>query len=97
MAYSLDLRNRVVKYVLNGGKKSEASKIFNISYWCKRTDLSPSKPTGRPRKLNWDKLEEDIQKNPNKMLKERAKEFGVWINSIWYAKKKMRITVKKNS
>ena len=102
MAYSLDLREKVVNYVKSGGKKCDAAKIFDISSWCvndwcKKDNLEPGKPTGRPRKVDWKKLEKDINDFPDKRLKDRAQEFGVWINSIWHAKKKMNITHKKNS
>jgi putative transposase len=48
MAYSLDLRERVVGYVKAGGKVSEAAKIYKIGRasihrWLKRVDLSPTK------------------------------------------------------
>ena len=101
MAYSLDLRERVVAYVNAGGKKSTASELFKVSKWCvndwcKRSDLSPQKGTGRPRKFDWDALKKDIQKNPDKLLKERAQEFGVHINAIWNACQLMGFSHKKN-
>ena len=101
MAYSLDLRTRVVSYVKDGGKKSTASKLFKVSIWCvndwcKRADLSPIKATGRPRKFDWDKLQQDIQENPDKLLKERAKTFGEHINAIWNACQVMGFSHKKN-
>ncbi|MBD2638546.1 helix-turn-helix domain-containing protein, partial [Synechocystis sp. FACHB-908] len=46
MAYSLDLRQRVVAYIEAGGKITEASKIYKIGKasiyrWLNRVDLSP--------------------------------------------------------
>jgi len=38
----------------------------------------------------------DVQKNPDSLLRERAKRFGVSINAIWYALKQMKLSVKKN-
>jgi transposase len=46
--------------------------------------------------MDWDALERDIKKNPDKLLRERASELGVWTNAIWYACQKMRITHKKS-
>ena len=46
--------------------------------------LEPIKPSGRPRKIDWEALRADIQKHPDKLLRERAKEFVVHINAIWY-------------
>ena len=101
MAYSLDLRCRVVNYVGKGGKKSDASRLFSISLWCvndwcNRKVLEAQRPKGRPRKLDWEALKSDIEKHPDKLLRERAKEFGVWPNSIWYACRCLGVTHKKN-
>lgn len=100
MAYSLDLRQRVVDFVLSGGSKTEASRRYQISLWCvndwcSRKSLEPIKPSGRPREMDWSALQQDIQKNPDKLLRERAEEFGVWTNAIWYACGQMKVTRKK--
>jgi len=84
MSYSLDLRHRVVLYVKDGGTKISASCHFKVSLWCvndwcKRDTLEPIKPSGHPRKIDWGALALDIQKHPDKVLRERAKEFGVRI------------------
>jgi len=102
VAYSLDLRKRVVDFVSSGGSKSEASRRYEVSLWCvkdwcSRASLEPIKPPGRPRQIDWITLKQDIQNNPDKLLRERADELGVWINSIWYACKQMNITHKKNT
>lgn len=102
MSYSLDLRNRVVEFVRRGGSKREAAKFFSVSRWCvydwcRRADLTPISPPGRPRnKLDWEALKKDIQEKPDKLLRERAKEHNVRINAIWYACKQMKISHKKN-
>ena len=67
MSYSLDLRHRVVLYVKDGGTKISASRHFKVSLWCvndwcKRDNLVPIKPYGRPRKIDWDALATDIAK-----------------------------------
>jgi len=102
MSYSLDLRKRTVAYVQNGGTKISASYHFKVSLWCvndwcKRDTLVPIKPSGRPRKIDWDALATDIRMHPDKLLRERAKEFGVRINAIWYVCQKLKITHKKNT
>ena len=55
------------------------------------------KSSGRPRKIDWNALAVDIQKHPDKLLRERAKEFGVRINVIWYVCQKLKISHKKNA
>lgn len=103
MAYSIDLRQRVVNFVRSGGKRIDASKRFLVSLWsvddwCKRKDLKPIAPPGRPRKnLDWEGLRKDIECHPDKLLRERAQENGVRINAIWYATRQMKISHKKNA
>lgn len=100
MSYSYDLRERVVSYVRNGGSKASAQRHFKVSLWCvndwcSREDLTPRKPPGRPRKIDWDALAKDIADNPDKLLRERAKALNVWTNAIWYACQQMKISHKK--
>ena len=88
MSHSLDLRKRVVEYVKDGGSKESAAKLFKVSRWCvydwcKRKDLRPQSPPGRTRKMDWEALREDVKLHPDKLLRERAVEFGVHINAIW--------------
>lgn len=102
MTYSLDLRQRVVKFVENGGSKAEASRRYEVSRWCvqdwcQRPNLAPKKVKRRSRKLDWEALRRDVQENPDALLRERAEHFGVHINAIWYALKEMEQTYKKNA
>ncbi len=75
MSYSIDLKKRVVNFVRAGGSKAEACRRFSISkwcidQWCKRDDLAPISPPGRPRKnLDWKTLRKDIMEKPDKALK----------------------------
>ena len=55
-------------------------------------DLTPIKSSGRPRKLDWGALAKDIEENPDKLLRERAKELNVWTNAVWYASKQIKIS-----
>ena len=100
MSYSMDLRQRVVNHVRSRGYKIEASRIYKVGLWCvndscKRADLSPKSPPGRPRKIDWQELEPDIQANPDKLLRTPTHELGVWPNAIWYDCRQMKITYKK--
>lgn len=100
MSYSLDLRKKVVNYVENGGSITAAAEHYQISRttiyrWFKRENLAPNKTEYRQRKLDKKALEKDVKENPESRLIDRAKKFGVTINAIYYALKKMKITRKK--
>ena len=100
MSYSLDLRQRVVSFVQQGGSKAEAARRFQVSLWCvfdwiKRNDLQPCPALRRRRKLDWNALKAHVQAYPDALLRERAAHFGVHHNAIWYALGQMKISYKK--
>jgi putative transposase len=100
MAYSLDLRKKVVDYVENGGSITKAAKLFKVGRatiyrWLGREDLQATKVKRRQRKLDWKALEKDVRENPDARLIDRAKKFGVRPSAISYALKEMEITRKK--
>ena len=100
MAYSADLRKRVMEFVEQGGTKSEAVRLCKVSRWCvnkwcKNKNLTPNYPKRRNRKLHWHLLKEDVLKNPDALLRERAVKFGVHPHAIWYAMKEMKLSRKK--
>lgn len=103
MAYSLDLRKRVVAFVKAGGSKSAAHRQFNVSLWCvnnwvaRETLETTYSRHGRPRKIDLEELRQHIIDYPDMILRERAAHFGVYINSIWYACQILKITRKKNA
>lgn len=102
MPYSLDLRKRVIEFIEKGGSVSKAAKNYQVSRatiyrWQGREDLKPTQVTRRKRKLDWDAVRKDIEQNPDTKLSDRAKNFGVRTNAIWYAIKEMKITRKKRS
>ncbi|MBF0154585.1 MAG: helix-turn-helix domain-containing protein, partial [Magnetococcales bacterium] len=48
MSYHTDLRERVIAFIKNGGQKTDAARIFNVSRgtiynWLQRPDLTPKK------------------------------------------------------
>lgn len=100
MSYSIDLRNRVVAFVRNGGSKAEASRRYEVSIWCisdwmKREDLMPIKVIRRKGKLDWEAVKKHVETHPDALLRERAEHFKVHINAIWNALEKMNLTHKK--
>ena len=101
MSYSIDLRERVVGFVKNGGSRAEASRTFKVSIWSVydwlgRQDLKPIEVKSRKRKMDWEALKEHTKHYPDLTLKERADHFGVRPFAISYAFKKMNITHKKS-
>jgi putative transposase len=102
MAYSWDLRIRVIDYVENGGSVVKAAKLFQVGRasiyrWLSRETLEATKVKRRNRKLDWSALTKDVSQNPDRRLVDRAKQFGVRPSAISYALKQMKITRKKNS
>ncbi len=83
MTYSTDLRERVVAFVKAGGSKVEASERFNVNRqtvynWLKDNDLTPKIYTRtKSRKVDWEALRRDVELHPDKVLRERAAQFGV--------------------
>lgn len=78
----------------------EASRIFGIERktiynWFRRKDLSPTPAKTRKRKLDKAALAAHVRKHPDALLRERAAHFGVRINSIWFALRRMEV-YKKN-
>ena len=103
MAYSVDLRKRVVEFVRSGGSKAEASRRFKVSRWCvfdwlQREDLTPRRPLeGHNRRMDWDELKRNVSDFPDWPLKRRARLFKASPSAICMALRKMGITVKKKT
>ncbi len=100
MQYSLDFRQKVIQYIEEGGKIKKASEIFGIGRatiyrWLARPNLEGTKVKRRNRKLNGSEVEKDVAENPETLLVERAKKFGVYPSSMCEALRKMKITRKK--
>ena len=102
MAYSTDLRKRVLDFIDNGGSKVAAQRTFSVSRrtiynWLEAKDPLASKKPGPkgPRSIDYDALEQHVADFPDNTLAERAAHFGVSINGIFYASSKLNITRKK--
>jgi len=103
--YSYDLRQKVIEAItLDGLKKSEASRLFNISrntidLWLKRLDETgdfqalPNKPPGNNHKiLDWAKFEDFAHANGEKTQEEMAQ---LWPEAISSEKIMAMVIVKK--
>lgn len=105
-AYSVDLRERAVAFVLNGGARTTACEIFQIGEntlyrWLRQPQtlghVSP-KVRGKttPRKLADAKLQVYIAVHPDATLAEIGKHFAVSPVAVWKACQRLAITRKKN-
>jgi transposase len=102
-AYALDLRERVVKFIHNGGSKMEAARRFDLG---RRTvyrylaaahqgALAPKKSWGHWRKLDPQKLRAHVQQHPDATLKELQRVFGVSHHAVWVRLRQLGFTLKK--
>ena len=102
MAYSLDLRQRVLARVDEGHSVEATATLFQVSpatiyRWRHRSSLERTVVPHRRRKLDPEALRQHVRDYPEARLKDRAKAFGVHPSAIGHALKRHRITVKKNS
>lgn len=105
MVYSIDLRNKALDYIANGGSRSEASKIFGVTTrtlanWLsrkKQNDLAPKMNGSKPSKIDNEKLKQYIIDHPDSYLREIAEAFSSTLQAVFYACKRLGITLKKRS
>lgn len=103
MTYSHDLRKKALDYIENDGSRQLASEIFGVTTrtiqnWIHRQKLGilPAKiRRSSPSKIDNDKLKKYIEEHPDHYLREIAKEFGSTLQAIFYACKRLKITLKK--
>jgi transposase len=104
MAYSEDLKRRVLAYIACGGSKVDAAKVFSVAratlyVWLGQpADHRRGKPgpkTGY--KIDRAKLAELVLKRPDLMQREMADIMGVSTTGIHHALKALKITRKKNT
>ena len=104
-AYSLDLRERILAFVDDGGKKAEACRIFRIGHdtlfrWLRQRveegTIAP-RPRGKykTRKIDDATLRKHIKGHGDATLEEIAVVFDVSAVAIWKACKRLKITRKK--
>ncbi|AIL64419.1 Transposase [Rickettsiales bacterium Ac37b] len=103
MAYSLDLRKKVIHYVNKGYTREEAARIFGIGErtiyrWLSRSksgNLAATRAAKPWKKLDPIKLLNEVSKNSNWLLSDFAKVFNVSTAAICLAFKTLGITRKK--
>lgn len=100
MTYGIDLRERVLSYIKEGGSHAVAARLFKVTprtiyNWHQRQSLEPKKHGFRRRKLDKKLLAQHVRDYPDALLRERAAYFGVRVNSVWVAKRALRIVKKR--
>jgi transposase len=102
MTYSLDMRERAVCYVRDGGLRSEACRLFGIDRktlygWLRAQDLAPKRCGPRRRKLDKAALAAHVRDHADALLRERAAHFGVSGVAIWKALRQLKISKKNDA
>ena len=104
MAYSVDLRSRVIDFIKEGNTQERARIVYKVGASTIKRWLTLLSETGglekRPlertaRKFESEKLNTYIEENPNALLKDIAAHFGGTISGADTALKREKITYKK--
>lgn len=100
MSYSKDLRERVIRFVQEGGSKVDAARVFKIGrgtvyLWLTNPIAKKTGPKASF-KLDWSKVKSRVETSPDVFIKELAAEFNVSNTAIWYALKRLNLPRKKN-
>lgn len=102
--YSIDLREKVIKFIKSGKSQTEAAKIFDlhlstVNRWYLRYrregHCDPRKRPGAKSKIDKESLKDYINKNPDATLKEISLKYGVSVWGIYYWLKKLGFSYKK--
>ena len=102
-AYTLDLRERVVKFIQTGGSTAEArrhfalgrSTIYRYLAAVKTNTLAPKTSWGSWRKLDPARLHAHVKKHPDATLAELQTALGVSHNAVWVRLQQLGCTLKK--
>ena len=103
-SYSVDLRERVINYLEKNPDKKAASNLFQVGIatiyrWvsCKkeRGNVEPLRRKYAYKKIDDQKLMEYVKAYPDHFLSEIAQHFGLTLQAIFYALKRLKITRKK--
>jgi len=102
--YSLDLRERVIKFIKCGNTQVSAARVFSLNLstvnkWYLRYrregNYLPRKRLGAKSKINQEALAAHITTHPNVTLKDLSKEFGVSLWGVYYWLRKLGFSYKK--
>ena len=104
-AHSVELRERVVRFVERGGKKSEAALHFEIGersvyrFLKAARDgcLAPKPQGGSAKKFGDDALRREVKAKPSATLEAHGRALGVSHAAVWKRLRKLAITLKKKT
>ncbi len=103
-SYSVDLRERVLKHLEKNPDKKAASLLFQVGIatvfrWVSlkklKGNVEPLRRKYAYKKIDDQKLIEYVETNPDHFLSEIAEYFGLTLQAIFYALKRLKITRKK--
>ena len=103
MTYSLELRKKALRYLDKMGDRKKVAEAFGITLrtlanWLRRNReacLAPKPRRSSPTLIDNQKLRFFIQEHPDAYLREIAEEFGCTIQAVFYACKRLKISLKK--
>ena len=101
MSYSISFRRHVLRVKdVEGLSFARTADRFSVGIasvkrWSKRLEPKPC-ARKRPRKLDPEKLAQDVCDHPDAYQYERAARFGVTQKAIWQALRKLGVTYKKS-
>jgi transposase len=105
MAYSKDLREKVMEYIVKGNTQEAAAQVFGVSVsaikeWktlkAETGSLAKRKLDRKPRKYTAEKMTKILAEQPDAYLSEIAEKFeNGSISGVQSALKRMKITLKK--
>ena len=100
MTYSLEFRRHVLSVREKEGLTfSQTAARFSVGIaslirWAKKPEPKATRE-GRPRKLDLEKLAEDVKNHPDSYQYERAARFGVTQKAIWNGLRALGVTYKE--
>jgi len=102
--YELEIREKIVNFVLSGGAKIKAAQRFGVSrstvYRCLAAhatgNLAPKPRAGTARKIDPDRLRRELKDNPDLTLTEIAKIFNVHFVTVWHCMQRMGLKLKRS-
>ena len=104
--HSLDLREKVIKYLELGNSQQSASKIFMLNpstvnrWWLRykrEGHYAPKKRLGRAARVSLSAVESYIKTNPNFKSADMGEHFGMTAGGAFYWLKKLGYSYKKKA